>query len=124
MGKGTIDNPAMADAVRHIYVHIPVCARMSSYCAFYKERADPAQATRFCDAIVRELSLAGASKDLRTETIFLAGNADRSHDGTIGYPARRIPCPTRFVRTAGVDPGSESRKRFGTKGGSLCARTG
>ncbi len=73
MGKGTIDNPAMADAVRHIYVHIPFCARICPYCAFYKERADPAQATRFCDAIVRELSLAGASKDLRTETIFFGG---------------------------------------------------
>jgi oxygen-independent coproporphyrinogen-3 oxidase len=73
MGKETIDNPAVADAMRHIYVHIPFCARICPYCAFYKERADPAQAVRFCDAIVRELSLAGASKDLRPETIFFGG---------------------------------------------------
>jgi oxygen-independent coproporphyrinogen-3 oxidase len=33
--------------VRHIYVHIPFCARICPYCAFYKERADPALATRF-----------------------------------------------------------------------------
>ena len=41
--------------MRHIYVHIPFCARICPYCAFYKERADPAQATRFCEAILAEL---------------------------------------------------------------------
>src|SRR4029077_3179442 len=45
---------------------IPFCARICPYCAFYKERADPAQATRFCEAILTELravnaSVAGAS---------------------------------------------------------------
>ena len=73
MGKGTIDNPAVADGVRHLYVHIPFCARICPYCAFYKERADPAQTARFCEAIVRELSLADTGKDLRPETIFFGG---------------------------------------------------
>ena len=56
MGEGTNDNSAAAvAAVRHIYVHIPFCARICPYCAFYKERADPAQAMRFCEALVAEL---------------------------------------------------------------------
>ena len=56
MGEGTIDNSAAAgNAGRHIYVHIPFCARICPYCAFYKERADPAQAARFCEAILAEL---------------------------------------------------------------------
>ncbi len=56
MGEGTNDNSAAAaGAVRHIYVHIPFCARICPYCAFYKERADPAQARLFCEALVAEL---------------------------------------------------------------------
>ena len=71
MSEGMIDNSAaVPGAVRHIYVHIPFCARICPYCAFYKERADPAQAARFCEAILRELRGAGA---LRPETIFFGG---------------------------------------------------
>ncbi len=73
MGKGLIDNPAVADAALHIYVHIPFCARICPYCAFYKERADPAQAARFCEAIVHELAVAVAGKHFRPETIFFGG---------------------------------------------------
>ncbi|HEY3662438.1 MAG TPA: radical SAM family heme chaperone HemW [Chthoniobacterales bacterium] len=70
MGEGTNDNSAAtAGAVRHIYVHIPFCARICPYCAFYKERADPAQAARFCEALVTELK----GHELRPETIFFGG---------------------------------------------------
>ena len=55
MGGGEIDNCTAPEALRHIYVHIPFCARICPYCAFYKERADPAQATRFCEAVLAEL---------------------------------------------------------------------
>src|SRR5215470_17575266 len=41
--------------VRHIYVHIPFCARICPYCAFYKDLLDRSQTSRFCDAILREL---------------------------------------------------------------------
>ena len=59
MGEGTIDNSAgSGGAGRHIYVHIPFCARICPYCAFYKERADPAQAGRFCEAILADLCAA------------------------------------------------------------------
>jgi coproporphyrinogen III oxidase-like Fe-S oxidoreductase len=60
MGEGTIDNSAAAgNAERHIYVHIPFCARICPYCAFYKDRADPVQAARFCEAILAELRAVG-----------------------------------------------------------------
>jgi oxygen-independent coproporphyrinogen-3 oxidase len=64
---------ALARAIRHIYVHIPFCARICPYCAFYKERADPAQATRFCEAVLVELDRQMARFVLRPETIFFGG---------------------------------------------------
>jgi len=41
--------------VHHIYVHIPFCARICPYCAFYKDLVDRSQMSRFCEAILREL---------------------------------------------------------------------
>jgi oxygen-independent coproporphyrinogen-3 oxidase len=73
MGERTIDNYAPADAVRHIYVHIPFCARICPYCAFYKERADPKQAARFCEAILAELAMQGREFALQPRTIFFGG---------------------------------------------------
>jgi oxygen-independent coproporphyrinogen-3 oxidase len=73
MGERTIDNSAAADAVRHIYVHIPFCARICPYCAFYKERADPTQTARFCAAILAELGMQLAQFRLPPETIFFGG---------------------------------------------------
>jgi oxygen-independent coproporphyrinogen-3 oxidase len=73
MGGEAIDNSAAADALRHIYVHIPFCARICPYCAFYKERADPAQVARFCEAILAELARPAALFVLRPKTIFFGG---------------------------------------------------
>src|SRR5262245_10385442 len=39
----------------HIYVHIPFCARICPYCAFYKDLLDRSQTWRFCEAILQEL---------------------------------------------------------------------
>ena len=41
--------------IRHIYVHIPFCARICPYCAFYKDLLDRSQTWRFCEAILREV---------------------------------------------------------------------
>jgi oxygen-independent coproporphyrinogen III oxidase len=43
------------DTIRHLYVHIPFCARICPYCAFYKELLDRSQTQRFCDTLLREL---------------------------------------------------------------------
>jgi len=42
--------------IRHVYVHIPFCARICPYCAFYKDLLDRSQTSRFCEAILRELA--------------------------------------------------------------------
>jgi oxygen-independent coproporphyrinogen III oxidase len=74
MGEERVDNSAAkGGAVRHIYVHIPFCARICPYCAFYKERADPAQAARFCAAILAELAMQQRQFELQPETIFFGG---------------------------------------------------
>src|SRR5579864_6397402 len=41
--------------IRHLYVHIPFCARICPYCAFYKDLLDRSQTQQFCEAILREL---------------------------------------------------------------------
>src|SRR5262245_6338879 len=42
--------------IRHIYVHIPFCARICPYCAFYKDLLDRSQTSRFCEALLQELA--------------------------------------------------------------------
>jgi oxygen-independent coproporphyrinogen-3 oxidase len=51
------DTPATTSPIRHLYVHIPFCARICPYCAFYKDLLDRSQTGRFCEAILRELEL-------------------------------------------------------------------
>jgi oxygen-independent coproporphyrinogen III oxidase len=45
----------MIGPIRHLYVHIPFCARICPYCAFYKDLLDRSQTWRFCEAILRDL---------------------------------------------------------------------
>ena len=66
--------------VRHIYVHIPFCARICPYCAFYKDLLDRSQTSRFCEALLRELELkesrrrTGDSRSLlHPSTIYFGG---------------------------------------------------
>ena len=66
--------------VRHIYVHIPFCARICPYCAFYKDLLDRSQTSRFCEAILRELELHESHRRtgdrrslLRPSTIYFGG---------------------------------------------------
>ena len=81
IAEGNVQQPAVSatrtgstgSRVEHLYVHIPFCARICPYCAFYKERADPAQTQRFCEAILRELETVTARFDVRLRTIFLGG---------------------------------------------------
>jgi oxygen-independent coproporphyrinogen-3 oxidase len=47
----------MTGPIRHIYVHIPFCARICPYCAFYKDLLERSQTWRFCEAILSELEL-------------------------------------------------------------------
>src|SRR6266480_1289329 len=59
--RGSVNSPLdyisvnPSDTIRHIYVHIPFCARICPYCAFYKELLDRSQTPRFCEALLSEL---------------------------------------------------------------------
>ena len=59
--------------IRHIYVHIPFCARICPYCAFYKELLDRSQTQRFCDAILSELRQQAQDQHLLASTIYFGG---------------------------------------------------
>jgi oxygen-independent coproporphyrinogen-3 oxidase len=61
------------EAVRHIYVHIPFCARICPYCAFYKERPDSSQTQRFCEALLCEVDRRRTRLPIVPETIFIGG---------------------------------------------------
>ena len=55
--------------VRHIYVHIPFCARICPYCAFYKDLLNRSQTSRFCEALLRELGNLGGTAQRAAPTI-------------------------------------------------------
>ena len=59
--------------IRHIYVHIPFCARICPYCAFYKELLDRSQTQRFCEALLSELSQQTKGRHLLPATIYFGG---------------------------------------------------
>jgi len=62
-----------AAPVCHLYVHIPFCARICPYCAFYKDLLDRSQTWRFCEAILRDLEQQSARFALTPETIYFGG---------------------------------------------------
>src|SRR5437763_16540344 len=69
------------DMIRHIYVHIPFCARICPYCAFYKDLLDRSQTWRFCEALLREMGgrhpvsppRAGQARRFVPSTIYFGG---------------------------------------------------
>src|SRR5213596_3581167 len=67
------DAPQFSHEIRHLYVHIPFCALICPYCAFYKDLLDRSQTKRFCEAILRELDQARRSFVISPETIYFGG---------------------------------------------------
>src|SRR5216684_7422891 len=59
--------------VRHIYVHIPFCARICPYCAFYKDLLDRSQAWRFCEAVLRDLDEQRTVFAISPKTLYFGG---------------------------------------------------
>jgi len=68
-----VQRPTLAEPITHLYVHIPFCARICPYCAFYKERADSSQTQRFCAALLGELDERLSCLPVVPETIFIGG---------------------------------------------------
>ncbi len=73
MNKDGNHNLVGLEPIRHVYVHIPFCARICPYCAFYKDHLDRSQTQRFGEAILAEVSLHSNSLFVVPETIFFGG---------------------------------------------------
>jgi oxygen-independent coproporphyrinogen III oxidase len=73
MNNGEHHNLVGLEPIRHVYVHIPFCARICPYCAFYKDHLDRSETQRFCEAILAELSVLAREFPILPQTIFLGG---------------------------------------------------
>jgi oxygen-independent coproporphyrinogen-3 oxidase len=60
-------------SIQHLYVHIPFCARICPYCAFYKDLLDRSYTARFCEAIAAEIQAAARRMAIIPRTIFFGG---------------------------------------------------
>jgi oxygen-independent coproporphyrinogen III oxidase len=73
MATAANHNSGPTDAIQHLYVHIPFCARICPYCAFYKELLDRSEMPRFCEAILDELRHVTQDRHLLPSTIYFGG---------------------------------------------------
>src|SRR3954470_1789252 len=104
------------EAVRHLYVHIPFCARICPYCAFYKERADSSQTQRFCEALVREIEDLRERYPLKLETIFFGGGTPTALttvqlEFLLGEMRKRLDLAELVEWTLEANPGSVSSRK-------------
>ncbi len=98
------------EPIRHIYAHIPFCARLCPYCAFYKTLPDRALARRFCEALVAET--AAPACPLQPETIFFGG----------GTPTALSRADLDYLLTGfrqALDPGQLAEWTFEANPGSV-----
>jgi oxygen-independent coproporphyrinogen-3 oxidase len=106
----------MTDPIRHIYVHIPFCARICPYCAFYKDLLDRSQTWRFCEAILRELDQQCANFALTPETIYFGGGTPTALTTSqleflLGGFRERLDLSSLAEWTMEANPGSVSARK-------------
>ena len=105
------------DQLRHIYVHIPFCARICPYCAFYKDLLDRSQTWRFCEALLREL--AGRDRQARRlvpSTIYFGGGTPTALNVAqlellLSGFRERLELPQLVEWTIEANPGSVSARK-------------
>jgi putative oxygen-independent coproporphyrinogen III oxidase len=102
--------------IRHIYVHIPFCARICPYCAFYKDLLDRSQTRRFCEAILRDLDQHCASFALSPETIYFGGGTPTALmtsqlEFLLGGFRERLNLSSLAEWTIEANPGSVSARK-------------
>jgi oxygen-independent coproporphyrinogen-3 oxidase len=105
-----------ANPIRHIYVHIPFCARICPYCAFYKDLLDRSQTSRFCEAILRDLDQQCASFVLSPQTIYFGGGTPTALttsqlDFLLGGFRERLDLSLLAEWTIEANPGSVSAQK-------------
>jgi oxygen-independent coproporphyrinogen-3 oxidase len=108
--------PRSGAAVAHLYVHIPFCARICPYCAFYKERGDNSQTQRFCEALLSELDQWRDRLAIAAETIFVGGGTPTTLTTTqleflLGGFRDRLDLSALREWTVEANPGSVSARK-------------
>ena len=112
-----------SDTIHHLYVHIPFCARICPYCAFYKERADPALSQRFCEALLVETQQLAERFAIQPHTIFFGGGTPTALttaqlEFLLGGLRDRLDLSALKEWTLEANPGSVSPR----KAALLCAQ--
>jgi oxygen-independent coproporphyrinogen III oxidase len=102
--------------IRHIYVHIPFCARFCPYCAFYKDLLDRSQTWRFCKAILHDLDEQLANFTLTPETIYFGGGTPTALTTSqleflLGGFRERVDLSSLVEWTIEANPGSVSARK-------------
>jgi putative oxygen-independent coproporphyrinogen III oxidase len=102
--------------IRHIYVHIPFCARICPYCAFYKDLLDRSQTWRFCEAILRDVDQQCARFAVIPETIYFGGGTPTALttsqlEFVLGGFRERLDLSSLREFTIEANPGSVSARK-------------
>jgi len=110
------DTFANTGSIRHLYVHIPFCARICPYCAFYKDLLDRSQTHRFCQAIVREVDDQRAVFPILAKTIYFGGGTPTALtmsqlEFLLEGFRRRLDFSTLEEWTIEANPGSVSARK-------------
>jgi oxygen-independent coproporphyrinogen-3 oxidase len=97
-------------------VHIPFCARICPYCAFYKDLLDRSQTERFCEAILREIEQYAHMLDIAPQTIFLGGGTPTALttvqlEFLLDGFHRRLDLSSLLEWTIEANPGSVSARK-------------
>jgi oxygen-independent coproporphyrinogen-3 oxidase len=106
-------------AITHLYVHIPFCARICPYCAFYKERPDSSQTQRFCEALLCEVGERRTRLSVAPETIFIGGGTPTALttaqlEYLLGGFRDRLDLSALREWTVEANPGSVSLRKAAT----------
>jgi oxygen-independent coproporphyrinogen III oxidase len=110
------DTPATTEPIRHIYVHIPFCARICPYCAFYKDLLDRSQTQRFCEALLGELDGQRAIVAISPKTIYFGGGTPTALSTSqleflLGGFRERLDLSALEEWTIEANPGSVSARK-------------
>ena len=110
------DTPATTETIRHIYVHIPFCARICPYCAFYKDLLDRSETARFCEAILRDLDQQCAAFAILPRTIYFGGGTPTALTTSqleflLGGFQQRLDISALEEWTVEANPGSVSARK-------------
>jgi oxygen-independent coproporphyrinogen-3 oxidase len=110
------DTPATTGTIRHLYVHIPFCARICPYCAFYKDLLDRSQTQRFCEAVLCELEERTSVFGVVPETIYLGGGTPTALSTSqleflLGGFRQRLDLSALAEWTVEANPGSVSARK-------------